>query len=179
MKLIILFLVFVCLMSTVFSQNDTTVHYSKLGKMILLESSAALYDQVIKKSNGRFLIKTYERKLLDREIGKQTLEKTNDSTYLVINEKAIDLDTLVRIVSKADTGFLIKEYSNNVLISVGKSSLIMPIIKQSEWKDYYPKTGKIKSESYFKDNELLTNKNWKENGEEYVSKYLLHGRCSS
>ena len=70
-------------------------------------------------------------------------------------------DTTVRIVTKMDSGFLVKEYSKRKLIKKGISSMVLPLILESKWTYYYAQTGSIRTENYYEGNQLLKNRNWK------------------
>ena len=53
------------------------------------------------------------------------------------------------------------------VISEGSSSSKFPLILQNDVREYY-KNGKLKSESLFRDNQLISNENLKPNGEQYL-----------
>lgn len=162
-----LFLMFFA--GNVFSQRDTIIYYSRHEKLMLQKSGATRYDKIMKEKDGTYTIKTYGINQGSwREVNKQTIQQVNDSTYWLLHTWKNKTDTTIRIFSKADSGFLIKEYNNGKLRLTGISSMIFPVIRESKWISYYA-NGLIASESYYKNNQLLKNRNWNESGEEGIS----------
>jgi TonB family protein len=154
-----------------FCETDTVIYYSKLGKVIGSEINAIYYDQVKKmtdtvsysekyiKKNGKWIHVEDDQKLL----------KITDSLYLVFGKVTSKTDTIYRYVKKITLGYLIKDFQNKILVSTGVSKLIIPLIKEGKWVNYYRSTHKIKSEEEYTDNQMTGNRRWKETTSEDIA----------
>ncbi|MDP4292445.1 MAG: energy transducer TonB, partial [Bacteroidota bacterium] len=104
----------------------------------------------------------------------QKLKKINDSIYLVFGKVTSPVDTIYRVVRKNHSGYTIKDYQNKVLVSTGFSKMIIPLVKEGTWVNYYRSTHNIKSEEYYTNNQLTGNKRWKENATEDLANVFPH-----
>jgi TonB family protein len=166
----VLILLFIGLFGNLYSQRDTIVYYGKNGKVVRKKSEAVAYEKIKKKHIDRFELQkeAYYEGTWHRD-DKQIIQIVNDTTLWLFNENRLKGDTIVRIVNKMQSGYLIKEYANRKLLSTGVSSLMFPIIRESKWTFYYPGSGLVQSEVYYQGNLIMSNRNWKETGEEDIS----------
>jgi TonB family protein len=154
-----------------FSQKDTIIYYSKLGKSIDSGAMAQNYDQVKKMTKTVCYLERYSNnkgKWVHLEEDKKS-RKINDSTFSIFEKITSPTDTIHRIIKKVNSGFIIKDFQNNFLVSTGFSRLIIPLIKEGQWVNYYQSTHSIKSIEEYKNNQLTGNKRWKETGEEDIA----------
>lgn len=171
MKKIILLLLLTITSLTAFCEKDTIIYYSKLGKITQARTNAQSYDQVKKMTDSISYLENYINKdgkwVHNGEDSKLT--KKNDSTYLIYGKVTAPTDTIYRIVKKYKTGYLIKDIQDKILVSTGFSRLIIPLIKEGKWTNYYFSTARIKSEEEYTDNQMTANKRWNEGFLEDIS----------
>ena len=65
-------------------------------------------------------------------------------------------------MKKYKSGYIIKDYQDKILIATGFSKMIVSILKEGKWTNYYFSTAMIKSEEEYKDNQMTGNKRWNE-----------------
>ena len=165
----IIYLVLLTFLSVnVFSQSDTTICFSSTNKIINI--SARYLRKVIMKNKNNFELDEYFNKGVSdfKILNCYDITKLNDSTFLFnkILAKDNEDNTFIRIYSKADSGYLIKDYHNSKLQSIGNSSLIFPLVEEGKWIHYYTESGAIESEIIYKNGECLKSKSWTESGQE-------------
>lgn len=169
----LLFLTFTSLYA--FCQKDTIIYYSKLGKIIDSKSAAYRYDQVKKMTDTVCYLEKYIN-----NSGKWThveddrkLKRKNDSTFLLFSKITSPTDTIYRTIKKIKPGYIIMDFQNKFLVSIGYSRLIIPLVKEGKWINYYNSTYKVKSEEEYISNQMMSNKRWKETGEEDIANVFL------
>jgi TonB family protein len=158
-----------------FCQKDTIIYYSKLGKVIDSQTKAQIYDQVKKATDTVCFLERYTNnngKWIHVEEDKK-LKRINDSTFLLFSKITSPTDTIYRTIKKASPGYIIIDHQNRFLLSIGYSRLIIPLIKEGKWMNYYSSTNKIKSEEEYTYNQMISNKRWKENGTEDIDNVFL------
>jgi TonB family protein len=96
------------------------------------------------------------------DVDDKKLVKKNDSTYLYFGKVTSKTDTIYRHVKKFKSGYIIKDYQDKILIATGFSRMIIPLLKEGKWTNYYFSTAMIKSEEEYKDNQMTGNKRWNE-----------------
>ena len=149
---------------TAFCEKDTIIYYAKLGKVTDAKSNPQSYDQVKKMTDSVFYLEHYNKKA-DKwvhDVDDKKLIKKNDSTYLYFGKVTAKTDTIYRHVKRYKSGFLIKDYQDKILIATGFSRIIVPLLKEGKWTNYYFSTAMIKSEEEYKDNQMTGNKRWNE-----------------
>lgn len=163
------FLMIVILMApSAFSQKLSLRYIGSNGKITDLEHAVKV-EKIIPKSQDRFYIQTLVLK--DSKWEKATTDKykqINDSTYR-INEsnpefKGVIFRTFVKL---PDQQFRFSDKIKNSLVREGTAKSIAPLLLHGEVTEYY-KNGNKKSISVFENNQLVSNKNWNENGEKYI-----------
>lgn len=158
-----------------FCQKDTIIYYSKLGKVIDSQFKAQRYDQVKKATDTVCFLEKYinnNGKWIHVEEDKK-LKRINDSTFLLFSKITSPTDTIYRTIKKAYPGYIVIDYQNRLLLSIGYSRLIIPLIKEGKWMNYYSSTNKIKSEEEYSNNQMISNKRWKESGTEDIDNVFL------
>jgi hypothetical protein len=163
--LIILILIFPFL---VFGNSDTIIYFGPNGKLNS-DQVKVIKKEISRRSNKKVRIKTWKI-----EEGNQMLLFTEN---IIIRKSGlhnirIDGQEFSENVSrsfevKPDGLFLFTERHNNQVKRTGTTRSKIPLIFHGEVKEYYP-NGTIKSESVYENNELISNKSWKENGEPYI-----------
>lgn len=163
------FLMFVILMaSPAFSQKLSLRYIGSNGKITDLEHAVKV-EKIIPKSQDKFYIQTLV--LNDSKWEKATIDRykqINDSTYR-INEsnpefKGVIFRTFVKL---QDQQFRFRDEIKNSLVREGTAKSIAPLLLHGEVTEYY-KNGNKKSISVFENNQLVSNRNWNENGERYI-----------
>lgn len=175
MKSVFLLLLLTFTSLCAFSQKDTIVYFSKLGKVIDSQIKAQRYDQVKKVTDTVCFLEKYVNnngKWIHVEEDKK-LKRINDSTFLLFSKITSPTDTIYRTVKKTYPGYIVIDYQNRFLVSIGFSRLIIPLIKEGKWINYYSSTNKIRSEEEYTDNQMISNKRWKENGAEDIDNVFL------
>jgi len=164
MKTIFVLLFFTFTTLTAFCEKDTVIYYSKLGKVTDVKANPQSYDQVKRMTDSVCYLEHYNKKA-DKwvhDVDDKKLVKMNDSTYLYYGKVTAKTDTIYRIVKKYKSGYFIKDYQDKILIATGFSKMIVPLIKEGKWTNYYFSTAMIKSEEEYKDNQMTGNKRWNE-----------------
>ena len=149
---------------TAYCEKDTVIYYTKLGKITDAKSNPQSYDQVKRMTDSVYYLEHYNKKA-DKwvhDVEDKKLVKKNDSTYLYFGKVTAKTDTIYRIVNKYKSGYIIRDYQDKILIATGFSKMIIPLIKEGKWINYYFSTAKIKSEEDYKDNQMTGNKRWNE-----------------
>ena len=175
MKCVFVLILLIFTTLSAFCQKDTIVYYSKLGKIIDSSTKAQRYDQVKKVTDTVCFLEKYinnNGKWIHLEEDKK-LKRINDSTFLLYSKVTSPTDTIYRTVKKIDPGYIIIDFQNKFVVSIGYSRLIIPLIKEGKWMNYYVSTNKIRSEEEYTNNQMISNKRWKENGTEDISDVFL------
>jgi len=164
MKTIFVLLLLTFTTLTAFCEKDTIFYYTKLGKITDAKSTPQSYDQVKKMTDSVFYLEHYNKKA-DKwvhDVDDKKLVKKNDSIYLYFGKVTAKTDTIYRHVKKYKSGYIIKDYQDKILIATGFSRMVVPLIKEGKWTNYYFSTAMIKSEEEYKDNQMTGNKRWNE-----------------
>jgi TonB family protein len=164
MKTIFVLLLLTFTSLTAFCEKDTIIYYAKLGKVTDNKSNPQSYDKVKRMTDSVCYLEHYNKKA-DKwvhDVDDKKLVKMNDSTYLYYGKVTAKTDTIYRIVKKYKSGYIIKDYQDKILIATGFSRMIVPLLKEGKWTNYYFSTAMIKSEEEYKDNQMTGNKRWNE-----------------
>jgi TonB family protein len=140
------------------SQNDTTLYFSNLNKAITSKKDASIYYELKKEKRGNFTLHTFQMINKKWQRKKVTIiQKESDSSYTTYT-KGTKKQQFTRFYLKTDSGYQIRDFLNNILIDEGISQTIFPTIRNGLWKQYNHTDGKLKTESIYSDNQLITNK---------------------
>jgi hypothetical protein len=95
-------------------------------------------------------------------------KKLNDSTYLIKGKgENVPKTTLRTFFQQHDKSWKFKDVVNNNIIRTGQAKSIVPLLLDGGITEFYV-NGTKKSVSKYKNNELLSNENWSENGDKYI-----------
>lgn len=159
---------FICIFFSVytFGQNDTTIFIGINGKLV--NESAARRKQVAEiKSKKKMILTTYNLGNTGWEETKKEIFKETEANTYQITSGGLKMNTITRNYVKLDEDlYKFTEISENKIIRTGFTRTIIPIILQGEVIDFY-QNGNKQSVSEYENNELVSNKNWLEDGQEY------------
>jgi hypothetical protein len=163
----ILFLFFPFLLS---AQNDTVYYFGPNGKMNP-EGKSILIKKIKYRGENRVRVQT--EKLADDStwtvLFTERISRKNPN-HFTIRIKGQEFSKRIerRFEPQPDGTFKFTDLQNNQVKRTGYTLSKIPLIFHGEVIEYYP-NGKIKFISVYKNNELVSNQNRKENGEKYIS----------
>ena len=152
-----------------YAQNEKTLFFGANGKMTNI-GRKEIKKEINSKSGKHIEIKTYknsdnEWKLLMTE----KIKKINDSVCVVKLKGDEYSEKIRRIIrTEEDSYYKFFDFSKGKLRREGYTSSKYPLLFEGKVSEFYD-NGKLKSVSEYRNNELLANENWLENGEEYIS----------
>lgn len=164
-----------------YAQVDTIIYYSSIGEILQDNSKSNYYTQIQTHGKNKFILGEYYKINNRWEVVIADVKKVNDST-LNIEYRESKIKKIV-IFNKVDSGYLIKVIGERIDFSgiegkippiktkyvyKGFSKLIYPFIKEGFWDKFETPQNIKTSEEYFKNNVVVSNKNW-DNGELYIS----------
>lgn len=175
MKLVFALLLFTFTSLNAFCEKDSIIYYSKLGRIVDSKEEAQIFDQVKKMTDSVSYLERYinNKGKWVHDPNDQKLTKINDSTYLIYGKITSPTDTIYRTVKTIKPGFIIMDFQNKFLVSIGYSRLIIPLIKEGKWINYYKSTRRKESEEIYTENQMISNKRWKITGEEDIANVFL------
>jgi hypothetical protein len=149
-------------------QRDTVVFTGVNGRLTA-EDKADTRKEIISHSPSRFEIRTsqksgekWEPTLLE------TVKKTGDESYQLQFKAEKKKKVFTRqYKAQPDGAYLFSEYDGTRLTRSGRTLLRFPLLLDGETVDYYD-NGQVKSRSVFRNNELVSNRNWLEDGSTYI-----------
>lgn len=150
---------------------DTSIYYStKLG---IVNNTNANKVETLKKINQNNYI------LLSYNYVNNNKTELRDSTFIILNNDSSlsmitfktngSIDSIIRNYKKTDSTFRIQDFKHGRMFREGFSNLITPLIKQGKWTFYSFNTGKRILESIYKNDIVVNNRSWDENGVEKIS----------
>lgn len=167
---ITLILSFFFIASSVFAQKESVVYIGTNGKLTTLDQ-AIFMQKTLKKSSKVTTVQTYQ--LTEAKWEKLYTEKyktLNDSTFQINGNRENYKGTSFRTFKKqADGSFRYRDIANDQLVRSGFAKSVVPLLVNGQVTEYYP-GGNKKSVSEYENNELVSNENWKENGDKYIDK---------
>jgi hypothetical protein len=75
--------------------------------------------------------------------------------------------TLRKISLNEDGSYRFGDWQNGDLVREGRASELIPLTLEGSVTEYFD-NGAIRSESFYRENQLVWNRNWRENGEKYI-----------
>ncbi len=149
----------------VFSQNDTTIYFGVNGKVGLVEKTD-IKKEIKYKLFKKIKVNTYKANEDKWHfLFSEKIKIVNDSTFKIKIRSDEFSGRVNRQFEKQENGsYKFTDWLNKRIKRVGYSATKMPLIFEGEVTDFYA-NGKIKSISQYKNNELITNKNWLPNGD--------------
>lgn len=159
---------FISLTTLTFAQKKTVQYIGTNGRISTPEK--AIYKQEIQtKNNRRTHIVTFSKTAADWEkIITSSCLLINDSTYRIKENSEKFTGTIIRTFRKTTDGlFRFRDEIKNAIIREGSASSVIPLLLHGSVTEFY-RDGTNKSISEYRNNELISNQNWKENGEKYL-----------
>ena len=171
-KLFLTHLIFLIFTQIGFSQSDTIIYLRGNNKPANKENATS-YVEVKKNTENIFEIKTYYKNDIKWILSpsEETAHFLNDTSLIIVEEypKGNKENETLRVFSKQGDLYFFRDYhSNNKIKKEGLTRSILPLHLEGEVKVYY-KSGTLSSIMKYNDNQLISNQNWLENGEEYYS----------
>ena len=166
-KLVIIFMLAVS--HNAYCQRDTIVFTGVNGKLTS-EDFANRKKDVDFRSHGRILITNFN--LVEGNWQPQYRERIkklkNDEFYIRAKGAGLSEQFVRRYEKRPDGKHNFSEYSTDgILLKTGVSKIRFPLIFDGELVEYYGNQ-QIRSRSQYRNNELLSNENWLDNGEKYI-----------
>lgn len=167
-KKIVFMLLIIILPLVSLPKSDTTMYFGINGKIENIEQQK-IKKEIRFRSGKNVRVKTY--KFVDENWVSVYTEKItikNDSLF-EISVRGNDFSGLVtRVFDNQDNGtYRFTDWQDNKKKRVGYTISKIPLIFHGEVTEYYS-NGNIKSVSEYENNEMVSNKNWLENGEKYI-----------
>lgn len=159
-------LIFISL--SAFAQKDKVIYIGKNGRLTGPEHA----DFTLKiHTKSEKSIEVLSLQLIDgkwEKIYTEQYKRLNDSTYQIKSSSKTSTNTNKRVyIPQANGTFKFKDIHKDQVVSFGFSKTKIPLTLEGEVTNYYP-DGQKKSISQYKNNELISNQNWNENGEKYI-----------
>lgn len=149
------------------STHDTVIYIGINGK--ITTSEQAIYKYQTSASRKSTSVITYlKTKDNWKKINSEQYKIKSDSTYEIKATGEGVPGSVIRTYKKQFGGIWI--FRDNVkgnVIRIGHTKSMIPILLHGEVTEYYM-NGNIKSKSVYKDNELVSNKNWLPDGNKYI-----------
>jgi hypothetical protein len=152
-----------------YAQEDTTCYYGANNKPAD-SLNAVLMREVTHPAKRKLKITTYTKKGDHWEEFSQLVLKTrSENEFLVREYRDGRMESMYRRFYSATPGGLyeFKETWNDKVIRIGTSSTFIPLTLEGTEVRYYD-SGQKRSESEYRNNQLLSNTNWLRNGDKYV-----------
>lgn len=153
---------------SVFSQSDKTIFFGVNGKTSDIQKKD-VQKEIKYRSNKKISVKTYKANEKDWvPIYTEKISVDNDSVYQ-IKMKGDEFSGKIRRVfeQKGDNLWKFTDWLGETIKRTGLTRSKIPLILEGEVTEFYP-LGRIKSISQYKNNELISNKNWLPNGDRTV-----------
>lgn len=144
------------------AQTDTVIYYSMISNPVSSKKEASYYDDLTKVSENQFIITRFQNwNGKWKEYFKTRVVANSDTSLLMISmQDRLKPDTTIRCFHRVDSGFLIVELKNSVVISKGMSKRSLPLVKTGIWKYYDNFSKKLDREESYINNQMTTNKIW-------------------
>lgn len=173
MKQITLFLLFLSWIqfNQVLAQSDTTIYFSKSGQPVEGKSKADQYQTFTKTKDNQFKLATtqfIDRKWMETE--SSMFIALNDTAYMITKKSwAGDYDTLYRQVHPVDSGFIISDFRQGILVARGFSRLVSPLLREGHWIYYVTEHGGLDRDETYRYNELKEIRYWDEDTDSFIT----------
>jgi predicted adenine nucleotide alpha hydrolase (AANH) superfamily ATPase len=168
MKQILSILLFIIIASCVSAQSDTTYFLGPNGSLTN-ESSLRIKKDVDYKWNNKIKVTTFH--FTDEGWNKrieETWKKANDNTYKIRIDSDRSSSSIQRTYKETNNNrWFFTDSIKNQIVRKGYTLNKTPLKLDSMVVEYYP-NGQVKSKSIYNKNQLVSNKNWLENGVEYI-----------
>jgi hypothetical protein len=165
----LVYILFIFLPFLLAGQNDTVFYFGPNGKMNP-GKNPVLKKEIKYRAKNRIRVTTEKQSdngtwtfLFTERI----VRKTPDLFHIRIKAQHFSERIERRFEPQPDGTFKFTDLQNNRVKRMGCTLSKVPLIFHGEVTEYYP-NGNVKSVSVYKNNELISNRNRKENGEKYI-----------
>lgn len=162
------FFVLIQLPFFVVAQKDKTIYFDVKGKTATSDQWI-IKKEIDYKTNRKIkvtTIKLTENK--EQVLFAERISIIDESTFEIKVKGKVFSKGIYRKFEKLENGlFKFTDYEGEKIKRFGFTTTKIPLNFQDEVTDFYS-NGTKKSVSVYKDNELISNKNWLENGEPYI-----------
>lgn len=167
-KTLLVLLVFMFLSPRLKGQE--TYYYGVNGKPLESEEGAILRKEVTKKSDRKYVVRTSQQTGEEwKSTLKEKITEQGDGELVIRQSGNRKMPrTFYRKMEK--TGINLYRFSESTLnqdIRKGTSSSFLPLHLEGNVTDYY-RYGELKSNSIYRDNQLISNANWLADGSRYI-----------
>ncbi len=150
-------------------QNDTTIYFGANGKIKPGENTV-LKKEI--KFPGKNRVRIITEKLADDGswtflFTERVRRKSTELFHIRIKGQEFSEQIERRFEPQSDGTLKFTDLQNNQIKRMGFTQSKIPLIFHGELTEYYP-NGNVKSISVYENNELVSNQNWRENGERYI-----------
>ncbi len=164
----LIFVLIMLLSFTGFGQNDTVYFFGVNGKIITPPKKDVM-KKVDYKGNRKIKVSTY--KAAENEwqlIYTERITIVNDSVFEIRMKGDEFSGRVTRIFENNPEGFIFTDWMDKTVKRKGFTKQKIPLIFDGTVTENY-NSGKVKSISEYKNNELISNRNWLPDGTELVS----------
>jgi hypothetical protein len=159
----IITILFILISYSIFAQKDTTCFFGVNGKICSPDQFSNKVEVIY--SGDKITIKTYT--LSDDKLklaNTEEYKEMGDNLYQ-IKYKGTDSKGMItrKFFPESDTSYRFTDLVNDKIAKTGYSRTKFPLILNGIVTEYYENGNKL-SESKYNNNELVSNKNWKEDG---------------
>ncbi len=169
-RLLIITLILISTFNYSFCQKDTVIYYGANNKPAD-KASASRYLDIKKVKKNKYEISTFDKRegAWVKSQTDETVILKNDSTLLIKTVyKNKYKNEYLRKFKKVNDLYLFQDfYKSGKIKQEGISKSTFPLYFEGELKTYF-ENGNNKSIEVYKDNQMISNKNWLENGERYI-----------
>lgn len=165
----ILSITFLLLIRVGFSQMDTII-FSRANNKPADRENATRYIEIKSINEKEFKIFRYKRDEDKWNLSpiKEIAKIINDSTIIITTKSNTNKkDKTIRKFSRRGDLYRFQDYFESERIKQeGLTKIILPLHLEGQVKKYY-KSGSLRTIEEYKDNQMIGNKNWLENGDKY------------
>ncbi len=163
------FIILLILPIVVFGQNDTVVYFGVNGKLNNIEQREIKKEIDYRKKN-KVKIETFKFNEGNwQQLFTEKIDIENDGAVFKINIKGKEFsESFARVFETENSGYKFTDWVNDNIKRTGHVLSKIPLIFDGEVTEFYP-DGSRKSVSIYENNELISNRNWRANGDEYIS----------
>lgn len=160
-KLVFLLIMFLPFLG--FSQKDTVYYYGVNGKIDNPEKKDVM-KSVDYRGNKKIKVKTYKNSETGWQlIYTENIKVANDSIFEIRMKGDEFSGRVTRIFEGVDNGFKFTDWMDKTVKRTGTTKRKVPLIFDGTVTENY-NSGKVKSISEYRNNELVSNQNWQTDG---------------
>lgn len=152
--------------------KETSIYIGTNGKHTDAENAIFMQKTIVKSSKVT-IVQTYH--LADAKWEKlysENFKRLNDSTFLIRGTGENTKGTTIRTFKiQPDNSVTFRDVVKDVLVREGSAKSVVPLFLHGQVTEYFD-NGNKKSVSEFNENQLVSNKNWLENGEKYIDNFF-------